>query len=70
MNNIKDIYSRAVAHVLGIPTTKVTDHQRQEAKMMCFMAMYRLTMAKRTEEELFNEICEVLSLAWTNRDQE
>lgn len=59
-----DIYTRACAKVLGIPEDQVTRTQRATAKQICFATMYRVTEKPRTDEELFEEVCDMLKTAW------
>lgn len=62
-----DLYTRAIAKVLGIPENTVTAELRNEAKVACFTALYRYAAKERTDEELFEEVCDVLRLIWKDR---
>lgn len=77
---MSDLYTRAIAKVLGISESDVTPRQRADAKKVCFTAFYgggpeklRLIVDRlvkmevsgiRDEEVLFNDVCEMLRLTW------
>lgn len=56
----QDIYCRVAATVLGIDPEQVTEAQRERVKWLTFYVVGSKTLPRRTEEQVFEEMCEAL----------